>query len=212
VARQNHRKPDNPGIVASTHADGAHSEPRETLICNGERFRVYLTADTIRRRVAELGTQISEDYEGRRPVLVGVLNGAFVFMADLMREMSIDCEVDFIKLSSYGDAKITSGIVRDLKTVDADLAGRHVIVVEDIVDTGLSIQYLIGRLREHSPASIRTVALLHKYEATAPGVAIEYVGFRIKDLFVVGYGLDFAQAGRNFRHIFIQDAESEGDG
>jgi len=193
-----------PEVDGLPRGEAARSHP--PVLFNGERFRVYLTADRIAERVRELGQELSGEYAGRRPVLVGVLNGAFMFLADLMRSMTIECEVDFIKLSSYGDSKITSGVVRELKSIDADIEGRDVVVVEDIVDTGLSMQYLVGRLQGYAPASIRTIALLHKHEATPPGLKIDYVGFRIQNLFVVGYGLDYGQAGRNLAHIYIQDS------
>lgn len=157
-----------------------------------------------------MGDAISADCAGQRPVLVGVLNGAFMFLADLMRAISIECEVDFIKLSSYGDKKISSGVVRELKSVDANLRGKHVIIIEDIVDTGLSMAYLVETVREYEPASIRTATLLHKSDATVADVHLDYVGFEIKNLFVVGYGLDFGQLGRNLKHIYVID-ESAGD-
>ena len=116
-----------------------NEQVNRTTVCNGERFRLYLDESTIRDRVAELGRQISADYEGLRPVLVGVLNGAFIFLADLMREISGDCEVDFIKLSSYGESKISNGVVTELKAIDANLQGKHVLIIEDMVDTGLLV-------------------------------------------------------------------------
>lgn len=183
----------------------------ETIVCNGERFRIYLTAATIKRRVAELGTKISQDYAGRRPILVGVLNGAFMFLADLMRQISVPCEVDFIKLSSYGDSKITRGVVHELKSVDAELSGKDVIIVEDIVDTGLSMQYLVETIVAYGPSSVSTATLLHKKAATKAHVDLDYVGFEINNLFVVGYGLDYGQLGRNLDSIYILDhAETDG--
>lgn len=177
-----------------------------TVICRGERFRVYLDRETIQKRVAEIGRQISAEYEGEVPILIGVLNGSFMFLADLMREISIDCEVDFWKLSSYGVAKVSSGQVRELKKVDADLHGRHVIIVEDIVDTGLSMDYILKRIRdEYEPSSMRVVTLLHKEEATEVEVTLDYVGFRIPNRFVIGYGLDYGQLARNLPEIYIMD-------
>ncbi len=170
---------------------------------NGETFGVYLTADQIQRRVSELGAEISAAYEGRRPILVGVLNGAFMFLADLMRAIDVPCEVDFIKLSSYGDSKITSGVVRELKSVDANLRDKDVIIVEDIVDTGLSMQYLVDTIAQYEPASVATATLLQKEDATVADVYLDYVGFAISNLFVVGYGLDYSQLGRNLEHIYI---------
>ncbi len=173
--------------------------------CRGERFRLYLDRQTIADRVAELGAQISADYSGRIPVLIGVLNGSFMFLADLLRSVEIECEVDFLKLSSYGASKISSGVVRELKKIDADIHDRDVIIVEDIVDTGLSMQFIMDRIAESNPASIRTATLLHKYEATRVQTQLDYVGFRIKNLFVIGYGLDYGQLARNLDQIYILD-------
>jgi hypoxanthine phosphoribosyltransferase len=177
----------------------------ETVSYRGDRFRRYLDADTIRARVAEMGRQIAADYADTPPILVSVLNGAFMFTADLMRALDIDCEIDFIKLSSYGAAKVSSGEVRELKSVDADLEGRDVIIVEDIVDTGLTMEFMKDRLGAHDPASLRVATLLHKPEATEPDLRLDYVGFRIPDLFVIGYGLDYGQLARNLGDIYILD-------
>ncbi|NND71728.1 MAG: hypoxanthine phosphoribosyltransferase [Rhodothermales bacterium] len=180
---------------------------KQTITCLGEQFRVYIDRDRIQERVTELGRQISEDYAGKKPVLIGVLNGAFMFLADLMRSISIDCEVDFIKLSSYGAQKITSGVVHELKKIDAEITGRHVIVVEDIVDTGLSMSYLMEKMSSHRPASVTAATLLHKHEATKVDINLKYVGFKIKNLFVIGYGLDYGQLARNYPDIYILDEE-----
>ncbi|WP_054684694.1 hypoxanthine phosphoribosyltransferase [Rhodothermus marinus] len=177
----------------------------EVVECRGERFRLFLDAATLQQRIAELGRQISQDYEGKRPILIGVLNGAFMFLADLMRYITIDCEVDFLKLSSYGAEKVSSGQVYELKKIDADIRGRHVLIVEDIVDTGLSMQFILERLKEYEPASVATVTLLHKAEATQVDVPLDYVGFRIPNKFVIGYGLDYGQLARNLASIYILD-------
>lgn len=179
----------------------------QTVIIRGERFRKYLTAETLKSRTREIGAQISEDYRDKKPILIGVLNGAFMFLADLMRCIHIDCEVDFLKLSSYGASKISSGDVKELKHIDADIEGRHVIIVEDIVDTGLSMEYIRTRLEKDKPASLATATLLHKFEATTVEVPLEYVGFRITNLFVVGYGLDYGQVGRNLADIYILESQ-----
>ncbi|MDX1585387.1 MAG: hypoxanthine phosphoribosyltransferase [Balneolaceae bacterium] len=179
----------------------------ESVICNGNSFRIYLEEEDIMEKVAELGERIHKDYQGKNPIFVGVLNGAFIFLSDLMRYVNIPCEVDFLKLSSYGDAKVSSGEVTDLKDIDADIEGRHVILVEDIVDTGLSMKYLVDKLQKKGPASIATVTLLHKKEATHHDVQLDYVGFEIPTLFVLGYGLDYAQEGRNLAQIYILDEE-----
>ena len=176
-----------------------------TVMCHGERFRVYLDEETIQGRVRELGQQITEDYADKKPILIGVLNGAFMFLADLMREIDLDCEVDFIKLSSYGDAKVSSGKVRELKSIDADLEGRHVIVVEDIVDTGLSMEFMMERLKDYKPASVEAAVLLHKHEATRVELNMKYIAFQVPNLFVIGYGLDYGQLARNLREIYVLD-------
>lgn len=179
----------------------------ESVICNGENFSVYLTQDQLKERVAELGEQINRDYEGKRPIFIGVLNGAYIFLSDLMRQVELPCEVDFLKLSSYGDEKVSKGQVTDLKDIDADIEGRHVILVEDIVDTGLSMKYLVNKLKRKKPESIKTVTLLHKKEATHHDVQLDYVGFEIPSLFVLGYGLYYAQEGRNLSQIYILDQD-----
>ena len=181
----------------------------ETVYCQNERFRLYLEEATIQARVNELAAQISEDYADAEtpPILIGVLNGAFVFVADLMRALSIDCEVDFYKLSSYGAAKVSAGAVTELKHIDADLEGRHVIVVEDIVDTGISMRYILDRIGEMNPVTLRAATLLRKPDAAQVEVHVDYVGFEIEDLFVIGYGLDYGQLARNLRAIYILDAE-----
>jgi hypoxanthine phosphoribosyltransferase len=190
------------------------AEIPETITCRGERFRIYLDREAIQQRIDALGQTISTDFAGKKPILIGVLNGAFMFIADLMRAIDIDCEIDFIKLSSYGAEKVSSGQVEELKWIDADLEGRHVIVVEDIVDTGLSMKYLMDRMDENAPASIRTVTLLHKYESTEKDVQLDYVGFRIPNLFVIGYGLDYGQIARNLPDIYVLDGDdgTEEDG
>lgn len=187
---------------------GTPAPPTESVVTvQGERFRRYLSADRIQERVAEMGRTIARDYADTTPILVSVLNGAFMFTADLMRALDIDCEIDFIKLSSYGDAKVSSGEVHELKSVDADLEGRDVLIVEDIVDTGLSMEFMKERLREYNPASLRAATLLHKPRATEPELRLDYVGFRIPDLFVIGYGLDYGQLARNLSDIYILDEE-----
>ncbi len=181
----------------------------ETVTCNGETFSIYLTQQELEERVAELGDELSSKYEGKNPIFIGVLNGAYIFLSDLMRQVDISCEVDFLKLSSYGDEKVSSGEVTDLKDIDADIQGRHVILVEDIVDTGLSMNYLVDKLQKKNPESIATVTLLHKTEATHHDVQLDYVGFEIPTLFVLGYGLDYAQEGRNLAQIYILDSDPE---
>ena len=187
-------------------AQMSHYDP-QTLQCNGETFKIYLTRQELQDRVAELGEELAGQYKGKDPIFIGVLNGAYIFLADLMRQVEIPCEVDFMKLSSYGDEKVSAGEVTELKDINADIEGRHVILVEDIVDTGLSMKYIVDKLQKKKPASIATVTLLHKAEATQHDVQLDYVGFQIPALFVLGYGLDFAQEGRNLAQIYILDEE-----
>jgi hypoxanthine phosphoribosyltransferase len=175
----------------------------ESIKINGDRFSVYLTDEQIQKRTRQIGEQLSRDFKDKQPIFIGVLNGAFIFLADLMRFVTIPCEVDFLKLSSYGDEKVSSGQVRDLKEVDANIEGRHIIFVEDIVDTGLSMKYLVDKMLVYKPASTTIVTLLHKKDATEHNVDIDYTGFEIPNLFVLGYGLDYAQVGRNLAQIYI---------
>lgn len=185
-----------------------HLSVKQSLTVGGDRFKIYLDRKTIRNRVSELGAEISTDFAGRTPILIGVLNGAFMFLADLMRSIDIDCEVDFLKLSSYGAEKISSGVVQELKKIDASIEGRHVIVVEDIVDTGLSMEFILKIMSEYNPASLSVATLLHKTDATKVDVRLDYVGFRIKNLFVIGYGLDYGQLGRNLADIYVIEDDS----
>lgn len=177
----------------------------DSITCHGDRFRMYIPPEKIAAKVAEIGEQISRDLEGTRPIMIGVLNGAYMFLADLMREITIECEVDFLKLSSYGASKVSSGQVTELKKIDADITDRHIVIVEDIVDTGLSMKYIRELMEELRPASVRLCTLLHKKAATQVELDLDYVGFEIEDLFVIGYGLDFGQLGRNLSAIYILD-------
>ncbi|MEQ9266208.1 MAG: hypoxanthine phosphoribosyltransferase [Balneolaceae bacterium] len=175
----------------------------DTVDCNGEQFKVFITKEQIEARLALLGEELDRDFEDKKPIFIGVLNGAFIFLADIMRYVSIPCEVDFMKLSSYGDAKVSSGEVTQLKEIDAKLKGRHVILVEDIIDTGLSMKYMLEQMKENNPASVSVITLLHKKDATLHDVQIDYVGFEIPTKFVLGYGLDYAQEGRNLAQIYV---------
>ncbi len=181
----------------------------ESVVCNGSLFRLYITKEQLDKRVAELADQINRDYDGKKPIFIGILNGAFIFLSDLMRHVRIPCEVDFFKLSSYGDEKVSSGTVTERKDLDADVQGRHIVLVEDIVDTGLSMKYMVERVREKNPASVNVMTLLYKPDAARHHVDVEYVGFEIPTLFVLGYGMDFAQEGRNLAQIYVID-EKEG--
>jgi hypoxanthine phosphoribosyltransferase len=163
---------------------------------------MYLSEEQIQGRVRELAARINEDYRGKVPIFIGILNGSFIFFADLIREISIDCEVDFLKLSSYGDAKISSGQVRLLKDLNCQVTGRDIIVVEDIVDSGLSIDFMKKLVMKEQPSSFRVVSLLLKKSVAKITFPIDYVGFEIPPEFVIGYGLDYAQKVRNLRAIY----------
>jgi hypoxanthine phosphoribosyltransferase len=164
---------------------------------------ILLDTDTVARRVAELGAQLSTDYAGRDPVLVSVLKGALVFLADLMRSMDVPSSIDLMEVSSYGAATESSGQVRILKDLSKPIEGRDVIVVEDIIDTGLTLNYLLGYLADRQPASIRICCLLDKPARRLAEIPIDYVGFTIPDRFVVGYGLDYDERYRNLPYIGV---------
>jgi hypoxanthine phosphoribosyltransferase len=153
------------------------------------------------RRVAELGEEISRDYEGRDLMMVGVLKGAVLFLADLMRHLDVPCEIDFMAVSSYGSQTDSSGVVRILKDLDAPIEGRHVLVVEDIIDSGLTLQYLMRNLKARRPASLEVCSLLTKPERLRVDLSPRYVGFEIPDRFAIGYGLDHAQRYRNLEYV-----------
>ncbi|MCX7985250.1 MAG: hypoxanthine phosphoribosyltransferase [Bacteroidetes bacterium] len=174
----------------------------QRLTINGDVFELYLSEHQIQERVRELAYQINNDYVGKVPIFIGVLNGAFIFLADLIREITVDCEIDFFKLSSYGDAKISSGQVRLLKDLNCQVKGRDIIVVEDIIDSGLSISYIKQLIEREHPASLRIVSLLLKKGLPKIDFTIDYVGFEIPPDFVIGYGLDYAQKVRNLRQIY----------
>jgi hypoxanthine phosphoribosyltransferase len=166
---------------------------------------ILIDEETLAARVAELGAEVSADYEGRDLLLIGVLKGAVFFMADLMRHLTVACEVDFMAISSYGDATDSSGIVRILKDLDISIEGRDVLVVEDIIDSGLTLSYLIRNLESREPASLEVCALLTKPSRREIDVRVRYVGFEIPNKFVVGYGLDFAERYRNLPYVGVLD-------
>src|SRR4051812_44762099 len=165
--------------------------------------RILVQPDELAQRVKELGAQISKDYAGRDLVLIGVLKGAIFFLSDLMREIDIDCEVDFMAVASYGSSTDSSGVVRILKDLDAPIAGREVLIVEDIVDSGLTLQSLLRTLRAREPASIEVCALLTKPARRKTNVDIRYEGFEIPNEFAIGYGLDHAERYRNLPFVAV---------
>ena len=165
-----------------------------------------VSSEDLQRRVGELGAQISKDYEGRDLVLVGVLKGAVLFLADLMRSIDVPCEIDFMAVSSYGSQTDSSGVVRILKDLDAPIEDRHVLIVEDIIDSGLTLQYLMRSLNARGPASLEVCALLTKPERLRVDLSPRYIGFEIPNRFAVGYGLDHAQHYRNLEYVAALDA------
>ena len=162
---------------------------------------VLVQADDLQHRVRQLGEEITADYEGKELLLVGVLKGAIFFLSDLMRQIYVPCEVDFMAVASYGSATDTSGIVRILKDLDAAIEGRHVLIIEDIVDSGLTLQYLLRTLEARNPASLEVCALLTKPDRRKVDLPARYIGFEIPDRFAVGYGLDHAERFRNLPYI-----------
>lgn len=168
-------------------------------------FRVLISKAELEKRIKELGQQITEDYRTKNPILIGVLNGSFIFIADLVRSIEIDLEIDFIKISSYGDETISSGRVEMLKDINADISNRHVLVVEDIVDTGLSVKFLEQKFSELQPASLKFVSLLYKRDNAKVDFEIDYIGFEIPNDFVIGYGLDHKQIHRNLPAVYVMD-------
>ena len=164
---------------------------------------ILIDEETLAARVAELGVEVSSDYQGRDLLLIGVLKGAVFFMADLMRHLTVPCEVDFMAISSYGDSTDSSGIVRILKDLDINIEGRDVLVVEDIIDSGLTLSYLMRNLESREPASLEVCALLTKPARREIDVPVRYVGFEIPNRFVIGYGLDFAERYRNLPYVAV---------
>jgi hypoxanthine phosphoribosyltransferase len=180
------------------------------VIVNGEQFVPYISEDMIHARVNELAQQINTDMKDDCPIFICVLNGAFMFFSDLIRRINIDCEVDFLKLSSYGEEKISSGKVRLLKDLNCEVEGRNIVLVEDIVDTGVSIDFMKQWIGQKKPKSLKVVTLLHKPAQTRIFHELDYVGFTIEPRFVIGFGLDYAQKGRNLPSIYILASQTTG--
>jgi hypoxanthine phosphoribosyltransferase len=169
--------------------------------------QVLIEDDRLQTRITELGEEISTDYTGRDLLLVGVLKGAVFFMADLMRRLTVPCEIDFMAISSYGESTDSSGVVRILKDLDLSIEGRHVLIVEDIIDSGLTLSYLVRTLQAREPASLEVCALLTKPARREIDVDVRYVGFEIPNRFVIGYGLDFAERYRNLPYVAVLHAD-----
>ena len=162
---------------------------------------VMITEEEIRERAAEIGEQITNDYKGEGVILIGILRGAVPWMADIMKHIALDVEIDFIACSSYGATTKTSGVVKINKDLDSDIEGKNVIIVEDIVDSGITLNYLKGYLENRKPKSIRICALLDKPEGRRADIKADYVGFTVEDKFIIGYGLDFNQKYRQLPYI-----------
>ena len=169
--------------------------------------KVLVPSSEIQAKVRELGERITEDYRGEKPILIGVLRGAVVVMGDLMRNIDLQCEIDFMDISSYGTGTSSSGVVRILKDLEEDITDRHVLIVEDIIDTGLTLSYLLRSLLARKPASLEICALLSKPSRRRVDLDVKYLGFEVPDEFVVGYGLDYAGAYRNLPDICILKPE-----
>jgi hypoxanthine phosphoribosyltransferase len=169
--------------------------------------KVLIPSSEIQAKVRELGERITNDYHGEKPLLIGVLRGAVVVMGDLMRNIDLQCEIDFMDISSYGSGTSSSGVVRILKDLEEDITDRHVLIVEDIIDTGLTLSYLLRSLLARKPASLEICALLSKPSRRRVDLDVKYLGFEVPDEFVVGYGLDYAGAYRNLPDICILKPE-----
>ena len=166
---------------------------------------ILIDEETLAARVAELGVEVSSDYQGRDLLLIGVLKGAVFFMADLVRQMTVSCEIDFMAVSSYGNSTDSSGVVRILKDLDASIEGRNVLIVEDIVDSGLTLSYLMRNLEARGPASLEVCALLTKPARRVADISCRYVGFEIPNRFAIGYGLDFGERYRSLPYVAALD-------
>jgi hypoxanthine phosphoribosyltransferase len=186
----------------------ASSEGHQHLIDSPDLGEVVVDAESLQQKVAELGAAITRDYQGRSPLLIGVLKGAAMFMADLARAIALPLEIDFMAVSSYGNATRTSGVVRIVKDLDIDLTGRDVLIVEDIVDSGLTLSYLRRTLAARGAASLEVCALLVREGLQKTDEELRYVGFRIPPKFVVGYGLDFAERYRNLPYVCVFEGDA----
>jgi hypoxanthine phosphoribosyltransferase len=189
-------------VTTGTRADG----PADTLLSHVAEFehdidRILISGDEVQAKIRELGDRITEEYRGKDLLLVGVLKGAFVVMADLSRHIRLPLKFDFMAVSSYGASTKTSGVVRILKDLDHDIEGMHVLLVEDIVDSGLTLAYLLKNLRARRPATLEVCALMQKPDVQRVDIDIRFKGFEIPPVFVVGYGLDFAEKYRNLPYV-----------
>jgi hypoxanthine phosphoribosyltransferase len=177
----------------------------DKIVYNDEVFSEFISEARIQSRILEMGEQITKDFKGKCPIFIGVLNGACIFFGDLLKSYSGECEVDFAKVSSYGSSKYSSGSIKVLKDIDSIVNERDLIVVEDIVDTGLSLKFILNLLGQKNPSSIRVATLLFKPAALKYDIKIDYTGFEIENKFVIGYGMDLSQKYRNLRSIYALD-------
>jgi hypoxanthine phosphoribosyltransferase len=175
----------------------------DKVIIGKDCFIQLIREEEIQKRNRELGNEISVDYKSKYPIFIGVLNGAFIFLSDLIRNVSIACEVDFIKLSSYGGEKISAGKVTMLKDLNCNVTGRDIIIVEDIVDSGLSIKFIMELIDVRKPTSVKIASLLLKPDSLKYNVKIDYIGFKVPSQFVIGYGLDYTQKYRNLKSLYV---------
>ena len=182
-------------------------EPHMNTLASRLRLHVLYSREEILERVAELGQQISRDYAGQSIVMIGVLKGAAIFLSDLARSVEVDCTFDFVAVTSYGKGSSSSGAVKLIKDLDAPIEGKHVIIVEDILDTGITLEYLRKMFERHHPKSLKIAALLDKPSRRLQAVHADYVGFSIPNAFVVGYGMDYAERFRNLPEICIMPAD-----
>ncbi len=166
-----------------------------------QKFKVLISEKDIKKRVKALASRINRDFKGEHLYIIGILNGCYMFLSDLTKELKMPCTVDFMRVSSYGNATETSGIVRIIMDVSESLSGKNVLIVEDIIDTGLTMDYLIRTIKQKKPKSVKICTLLHKKVKTRINVDIDYCGFEVPDKFVVGYGLDYNNMYRNLRYI-----------
>src|SRR3954467_4165670 len=194
AATQSHANNRRPPLSSSAAAASEFSNPN---------LEPLFTAEQIQTRVAEMGAEIARDYAGQTPLLIGVLKGAYIFLSDLVRATDLRLGVEFMAISSYGSGMRSSGEVRIVKDLDVPVDGRDILIVEDIVDTGLTLSFLIGSLHQRGAKSVRLAALLDKHERRERDVKIDYCGFQIPDAFVVGYGLDYAERYRNLPYIAV---------
>jgi hypoxanthine phosphoribosyltransferase len=195
------------GVTSGSVSDIGKQPSLSADPCIGE---VVLSEERINQRVVELGDQLTQEYQGRAPLFVCVLRGAYAFMTDLARAVDLPVEIDFIAVSSYGSSTRTSGVVRLVKDLDVDLHGRDVILIEDIVDTGLTLRYLRRSLEARGPASLEVCTLLARESADLEGLGVKYVGFTIPGDFVIGYGLDVSERYRNMRFLAKYDPDGAG--